>query len=238
MRTSLYEGEKIVYIAKKHWIVYLSAILIMLTGVAFTYYFKEPLALIVGVVVLIWIHIERMRHLWIVTDRRVLLEYGVFALNTKETPLDKLNNISIKKDILGMIFGYGTLLIQSAAEMGLTVARWIAKPELFVQAVAQAQNTNKMVNTENFMECPYCREIIKKEAVKCRFCGSFLKQVEEQKNYKSSLTAQSSEVKKENETDPVFQKNEEFYSNNKNIETENQDFFARKTEIWRPKKSE
>lgn len=241
MRTGLYEGEKIIYIARKHWVVYLVAIMILIIGCIFAYYFKEPLMIIAGLVILIGIHVERIRHLWIVTNRRILLEYGIFVLNTKETPLDKLNNISIQKDILGMIFGYGTMLIQSAAEMGLTTAKWIAKPELFVQAVAQAQSMAKMGEVENLMECPYCKEIIKKGAVKCRFCGSFLNQdqLTNLDNSKPSTLFTETEDKEVPEVKEIIEKDEkplftEKNENSQSTETKDKEVYERKAEIWRP----
>jgi len=86
---------------------------------------------------------ERKNNLWAVTNFRVIDEYGVFSNNSKETPLDKINNISFHQPFLGRIFNYGNVKIQSAAESGATIHKMIEKPKVLKDTITEYQELYK-----------------------------------------------------------------------------------------------
>jgi hypothetical protein len=193
VRTELIQGEVILYQTRKHWITFVTAILITV-GLSYIIYFlfKSILGGILFVVAGIWYFLaERKNNIWVITNKRIIDEWGVFTINSKETPLDKVNNLVYKKDIPGMVLNYGTIFIQSAAEKGETVIKMIPAPEKFVQAVS---NAHEISISETLMECPFCKEIIKRDAIKCKHCGSLLREIDIQENMQ---TTENLEIKQE-----------------------------------------
>ena len=93
--------------------------------------------------------IERNRNLWAVTDLRIIDEYGVFSLNSKESPLDKINNVSYNQTFWGRIFGFGNVQIQTAAEIGSTTYCNVEKPKELKDTITQMQEDYKKTQIHN-----------------------------------------------------------------------------------------
>jgi uncharacterized membrane protein YdbT with pleckstrin-like domain len=70
-----------------------------------------------------------------VTDRRVVEKRGVFAESTRETPLDKIQTVTFKRSMLGKMFDYGTVAIQSAATFGIEGMEHLRHPRIVRDAV-------------------------------------------------------------------------------------------------------
>jgi hypothetical protein len=173
MRTVLGDDERILYKTRKH-LLYLIGMLGIVCGITYVaiLLFKTKLILL-GTIFFIWyFFMEWKNNIWVITNKRLIDEWGVFTRNLKETPLGKINNVSYKKDIVGMVFNYGTIYVESAAKDGTTIMKMIPNPEKFLQKIGEAQN---IFVSSTFMECPVCKEVIKKGAIKCRFCGSDLR---------------------------------------------------------------
>jgi uncharacterized membrane protein YdbT with pleckstrin-like domain len=95
--------------------------------------------------------IQRNNNIWAVTNLRVVDEYGVFSNNAKESPLDKINNVSYTQSFWGKIFVYGNVQIQTAAEIGSTTYFTV-------------QNPGKLKDTITSMQEEYKAYQIKKQA--------------------------------------------------------------------------
>lgn len=154
MKTQLKENEELVIIIRKHWFVLLRPILgtlllliiAVVAAVAGSYTEFANILLIgagitIAIIVLWFIYrvLDRNKNLWAVTNIRVIDEYGVFTNNSKETPLDKINNISYRQPILGKVFNYGDVQIQSAAESGSTIHKMVARPNVLKDTITQYQ---------------------------------------------------------------------------------------------------
>ncbi|MDI1472969.1 PH domain-containing protein [Thermodesulfovibrio sp. 1176] len=233
MRTKLQEGESLIYIAKKHWIVYLIGLFLAIAIVLAASFIKQTfLGIVLGIVVMLYIHLERKFNIWVVTNRRFIDEKGIVIFYSKETPIDKINNITCSKDILGRMLGYGGVFIQSAAELGLTKANLISKPEMLQAAIIEAQNqfvTQNIIPSDT-APCPICKELIKKDALKCRFCGTVLVEMTTEKVLQQTVDTTFDQ----NTTDEQKESYEGADAKGNNTNNTNQEIFERRGKIWRP----
>lgn len=150
MKTELKQNEKVVLIIRKHWFVLLKPILSVLVFVfmAITVsneVFGDSLLFAAGLSI-VWFgyrFLDRKTNLWAVTNFRVIDEHGVFSNNSKETPLDKINNASYNQPLLGRVFNYGHVQIQSAAESGATFHELIESPKKLKDTITQYQELYK-----------------------------------------------------------------------------------------------
>ncbi|MBK8983454.1 MAG: PH domain-containing protein [Ignavibacteria bacterium] len=153
MKTQLKKDEKVILITKPHWFILILPVLITLIVSAVCIYFGGYvlIALILPAGYLTYKIIERNCNIWIVTSLRVIDEEGVFTHNTKESPLDKINNVSYSMTFWGKIFRYGNVQIQTAAEIGSTVYYDVSNPK-------------KLKDTITHMQEEYKHQQIKKQA--------------------------------------------------------------------------
>jgi uncharacterized membrane protein YdbT with pleckstrin-like domain len=75
----------------------------------------------------------------VVTNLRVIDERGIFTLYSKESPLEKINNLSYRQSLLGRALNYGEVEIQTAAEDGATIYRMVTGPKRLKEAVAESR---------------------------------------------------------------------------------------------------
>ncbi|MBK8482355.1 MAG: PH domain-containing protein [Proteobacteria bacterium] len=210
MRTTLRENEQVLLVTRKHWIELVRPVL-ALVGVAALVVLicwgearlgageAEGSALVIGpwsalllVVPALWLGwrlLARRYDIWVVTDRRVIDEEGVISLTAMESPLSKVNNVSLQQGLLGRLLGYGDVQIQTAAEMGATTYARVAAPRRLKDAITQAQDLQQergaALQAQHFARaavpaedalgadtrsCPFCAEAIKTQATICRFC--------------------------------------------------------------------
>jgi len=144
MRTRLKPGEKMILKSQQHWIVIASPIIwtIIFLMLAQSSEFFFALAALAGVISL-YKMIDRSTNIWVVTNTRVIDEQGVFSISSKETPLDKINNVSYRKSLLGRMFDYGNVIIQSAAEKGSSVHKMIQSPKKLRDTITGQQEKYK-----------------------------------------------------------------------------------------------
>jgi len=150
MKTQLKKNEKVVLTIRKHWFVLLkpmlwTVILIIIALAGSNSEFGNFFLIGAGLTIawfIYWI-LDRNTNLWAVTNLRVIDEYGVFSNNSKETPLEKINNVSYRQPLLGRIFNYGNVQIQSAAESGSTLHKMVESPKKLKDTITQYQEIYK-----------------------------------------------------------------------------------------------
>jgi uncharacterized membrane protein YdbT with pleckstrin-like domain len=226
MRTKLKENETLIIEVKKHWVV---LVIPLVVSVCVIYYFFVPPqvsntnsglnklindALKYGTIFcigyFIYVVLERRYNIWAVTNRRVIDECGIVTHKAKESPIEKINNVDIVQTIMGRMFGYGKLQIQTAATYGESWINFVERPKELQDAILKqiergsAFEDKKKVEipepkeTRETKECPFCAETILKKAKICRFCGRELpiaKEGNELSNPISEENLQSNEDK-------------------------------------------
>ena len=145
MKTQLKKNEKVILETKPHWFTLIVPFLVMLAG--------SIMGIIIGsygyiaVIVLIGYFafkiVQRNNNLWAVTNLRVIDEYGVFSNNSKESPLDKINNVSYRQSFLGKMLGYGNVQIQTAAEIGSSTYFAVENPKELKDTITHMQEEYK-----------------------------------------------------------------------------------------------
>lgn len=173
MRVSLDTNEKILYERRRH-ILYLVVGVVIVLGISYISFLLFRSGLIfLGAGLAVWyVFMNWKRNVWYISNKRLIEEEGVLTKNVKETPLEKINNVTYQKDPIGMIFDFGTVYVESAAKDGMTVMKMMPKPEEFLRKISEAKNK---FSFSNLIECPICKETIKKGALLCRFCGANLR---------------------------------------------------------------
>ena len=145
MRTTLKKDENVVLVIRPHWFVLVWPSLFVIVGIILgiligSYGYIIPLLMLLNLGYKI---VQRNTNLWAVTNLRVIDEFGVFSHNSKESPLDKINNVTYEQNIWGRIFGYGNVQIQTAAEIGSTIYYRVEKPKELKDTITLMQEEYK-----------------------------------------------------------------------------------------------
>ena len=145
MKTLLKKNEKVILETRPHWFTLVGPSLLVIIGSTVGVIIKSYgyLAIIILIVYLIYKIVQRNNNLWAVTNLRVIDEYGVFSNNSKESPLDKINNVSYGQSFWGKIFGYGNVQIQTAAEIGSTTYSTVENPKELKDTITHMQEEYK-----------------------------------------------------------------------------------------------
>jgi uncharacterized membrane protein YdbT with pleckstrin-like domain len=123
---NLMEGEKIIYTAHLHWIIYLGPIilsvisLILLPAIVMHVILPSIVmhvweVLIVLLFAGIWwlkVFIKQKTSEYAVTNRRVLVKIGFLSVSSVEILLTKIESILVNQDLWGQIFNYGTIIVK------------------------------------------------------------------------------------------------------------------------------
>ncbi len=146
MRTSLKKDEKILLITRQHWIKLVLPFFVWLLVSVLSIWLLQTTGLIVTLVAALYPMYEYLNwknNLWCVTNVRVVDESGFFSRYSKESPLDKINNVEYDQSIWGRLLGYGNVDIQTAAELGETTYELIHYPKLLKDTITHAQEDYK-----------------------------------------------------------------------------------------------
>lgn len=153
MRTALKKDEKILLITRQHWLrLVLPFFAWLLLTILLIWWLNNTTAWIIILVAALYPLFEYIswRHnLWSVTNLRIIDETGFITRYSKESPLDKINNVEYDQSVWGRIFGFGNVDIQTAAEMGETKYMLIHHPKLLKDTITHAQEEYKKTQLTN-----------------------------------------------------------------------------------------
>ena len=143
MRTPLQKDEKVLLITRPSWITLILPAFIALVGLVIAYFidfFGWGLAVSVPLLLyFLYKYLEWRVNIWGVTNYRVIDETGLLSHYAKESPLEKINNVSYDQTLFGRIFNYGHVEIQTAAEIGSTDYNDVHGPKLLKDTITLAQ---------------------------------------------------------------------------------------------------
>lgn len=94
VKSSLFDGEKIIYETKLHWINFFS-----LRGLLTL--FIRPL-------------IDRLTSEFAVTNKRVIIKVGLISRHTLEMKLSMVESMNVDQTVWGRLFGYGSITVIGA----------------------------------------------------------------------------------------------------------------------------
>ncbi len=147
MNTTLKPLEEIKFTARQHWVQLVLPILLwVLVTVGLVWWLHNWIALLIIVLVAIipiMKYVNWKYNLWVVTDIRVIDERGYFTRYSKESPLDRINNVEYDQSIIGRMLSFGNVEIHTTAELSLTRFEFIKNPMLFKDAITNAQEEYK-----------------------------------------------------------------------------------------------
>ncbi|MDN5748827.1 MAG: PH domain-containing protein [Pseudonocardia sp.] len=85
------------------------------------------------VLTILW-WIERI----VITDKRVMLAEGIITHNVGMMPLSKVTDLTFRRSLGGRIFGYGTLIVESAGQIqALNQISYMPRPEEIYEALSE-----------------------------------------------------------------------------------------------------
>ncbi len=148
----LARNERIVRVARDHWITLLPAILvdvavsIVIVGFSvgilsppWTWFGLLLLVVPIGHLALrVWVWWNKQ---YIVTNRRIIQVTGTFGKRVSDTSLEKINDIVMEQPALGRLLKFGDIEIISGSESGIDVFRRIADPIEFKKELLDQKET-------------------------------------------------------------------------------------------------
>ncbi len=155
------EGEVIVGVVRKHWVVYIvPTVLVYLGLIACAAFLFSDLdlawfPLVVGVALLGWGGWKALAanlDAFVITNMRVFRVKGVLARSLATMPLGRILDITVVKPLHGRLLGFGHFTFESAAQdQGLREIRYVGNPDkrdLEIQRVVQRSGLRgpKVVN--------------------------------------------------------------------------------------------
>ncbi|HEX9513591.1 MAG TPA: PH domain-containing protein [Puia sp.] len=153
MRTPLQKGEKILLVTYSSWTSLVVPLLIALAGVVASYFIGFLqwgwIAAVLGILFFLVKYYTWKVNIWVVTNFRVIDETGLLSHYAKESPLDKINNVSYDQTVAGRLFNYGHVEIQTAAEVGATDYFNVNHPKRLKDTITAAQSAYKELQFSN-----------------------------------------------------------------------------------------
>ena len=157
MRTPLQKGEKVLLVTYTSWISLIGPVLVAIIGIVAAWLIGQyagswgwGLAVAaLGILIFLYKYFEWRVNIWVVTNFRVIDEAGLLSHFAKESPLEKINNVSYDQTLWGRLFNYGHVEIQTAAEVGATDYYNVYHPKRLKDTITLAQSEYKNIQLSN-----------------------------------------------------------------------------------------
>ena len=141
-KEQLLPGENVALDTCQSWVVLAKPLLLNVASAAVVGTIAYQLAagwpllfMLFPLAVLGWEMLSRRREEYIITNRRVVKQEGVFTVQSFDAPLDKINNIFHEQSLPGRILGYGSVGLETASEQGTTKFQYIPDPVGFKNCI-------------------------------------------------------------------------------------------------------
>ena len=136
------------------WVSLIVPVLVAVIGIVGSYFIGFTknygwIAALLGIIYLVIKYFVWRAYIWVVTNYRVIDEAGLLNHFAKESPLEKINNVSYDQNVWGRIFNYGHVEIQTAAQVGATDYYNVHHPKRLKDTITQAQSDLEHIKLAN-----------------------------------------------------------------------------------------
>ena len=87
-----------------------------------------------------WEFLQWWAEEYLITTHRVVQTEGLINKHTKDSALEKINDITLNQSFLGRILGYGDLAIITGSDVGTNVLKRLAKPVEFKKTLLEQKS--------------------------------------------------------------------------------------------------
>ncbi len=84
-----------------------------------------------------WEFLQWWAEEYLITTHRVVQTEGLINKHTKDSALEKINDITLNQSVLGRLLGYGDLAIITGSDMGTNMLKRLAKPVEFKKTLLE-----------------------------------------------------------------------------------------------------
>ena len=164
-RDLLADHEKVVFELRPHWVALIPSVLwTFALGVglflgyaaadaAFESGPETAKSVIGGLITIAWLLLAIVPALrwyftyFVLTSDRLITRHGIVAKNSREIPLERINDVAFSQSVIDRILGAGDLLVESAGERGQTRIENVRKPEQVQLMIYKEteENNNRMM---------------------------------------------------------------------------------------------
>jgi membrane protein YdbS with pleckstrin-like domain len=157
---TLDDDEEIKDIVRKHRVVLAVPVLVGFLGLAIALVPGWPrLADVLGLVMFGWAAWHAVQHSvdrFVITNHRVFRVRGVLRRSRASMPIRRVHDITVHKPLLGLLFGYGHFVFDSAAqEQGLREIRFVGSPDERERTIQRLLHPR--ASPLRSTHCPGCR---------------------------------------------------------------------------------
>jgi membrane protein YdbS with pleckstrin-like domain len=139
----LLPGERVVVDVRQHWGVIAGPVAAVVGGLVVVLWVDAHVRLDGGPIAralwLLWFvsvgwmlfQVWQWRHdRFLATDKRLLLDYGIFTTKVAMMPLTKVTDMSFQRSVPGRVFGWGRFILESAGQdQALRQIDWVPDPD-------------------------------------------------------------------------------------------------------------
>jgi uncharacterized membrane protein YdbT with pleckstrin-like domain len=87
-----------------------------------------------------WEFLQWWAEEYLITTTRVVQTEGLINKHTKDSALEKINDITLNQSVVGRILNYGDLAIITGSDMGTNVLKRLAKPVEFKKTLLEQKH--------------------------------------------------------------------------------------------------
>jgi membrane protein YdbS with pleckstrin-like domain len=145
----LVPSEKVIFSTRLHLFMLTEPIATTLLGLFLLGWFDTKLEgdqgflsslLVIGWIAvfgrLLWKLFEWYRKIFLATNKRLILVYGIFFRKVAMMPLSKVTDMRYDKNPMGQVLGYGKFVLESAGQdQALTAVDYVPEPDLHYREI-------------------------------------------------------------------------------------------------------
>lgn len=139
---NLMPDEKILFIGKIHWIIYLFGAIVFTIGLILPVETVKSVLIVIGLFFLIRAFIFAKTTELIITSKRVIAKFGLIRRNTVELNHNQVESLNVEQGIIDRIVNAGGILIKGTGGTSAPIPS-IAKPLEFRKEYFAIVENNK-----------------------------------------------------------------------------------------------